>query len=466
MAEPVRIQGRWWCPASPERTIDGILFLDAERSAVLELHGSFHAPSPVEAISRMLDDAEFVIPAVNGIGLDGMAYTLLGCRLEDEGINITNPELASQTYTARSVYEGCHVSAPEEIAFREIVFRIAGLEEWLDICGLDVSRTGTGADYRITYANPETRQFTLADGVTCTLRSRPTFPLHGRFRMGIGQESEIAVDFGRALPVDDILAFLQTMQGFFTFALGRPTFFTRIAGRGDTCSANIRLFCSRLTEPAGPQAFSSQDALFTYPAVAETIAPVLSGWFAFTERYPTVLQNYFATVTSADRYPEHGFLSLCQCMEIYHRQAPQFCDAVTDPEVHAERIAVVTGALKADGRLNSDTRRTFVRLLKKFGNRPNLEARILEIVTFYGSDIDPLVEDPARFAKAVSVNRNNLTHHDPKPREEYASRQGLAALSLQLQAVLTIVICREIGVGDAVVAAYVRAVADDLRERA
>ncbi|MDN7023703.1 hypothetical protein FGU65_02120 [Methanoculleus sp. FWC-SCC1] len=91
---------------------------------------------------------------------------------------------------------------------------------------------------------------------------------------------------------------------------------------------------------------------------------MLSGWFAFAERYPTVLQNYFATVTNADRYPEHGFLSLCQCMEIYHRQAPQFCDAVTDPEVHAERIAVVTEALKADGRLNSDTRRTLVRLLK------------------------------------------------------------------------------------------------------
>ncbi|MDN7023704.1 hypothetical protein FGU65_02125 [Methanoculleus sp. FWC-SCC1] len=54
----------------------------------------------------------------------------------------------------------------------------------------------------------------------------------------------------------------------------------------------------------------------------------------------------------------------------------------------------------------------------------------------------------------------------PKPREEYASRQGLAALSLQLQAVVSIVICREIGVDDAIVAAYVHAVADDLRERA
>ncbi|MDN7023702.1 hypothetical protein FGU65_02115 [Methanoculleus sp. FWC-SCC1] len=252
MTEPVRIHGKWWCPASPERTIDDVLFLDAERSAVLELHGSFHAPSSVDAISRMLDDAEIVILAVNGIGLDGKAYTLAGCRLEDEGINITNPKLASQTYTPRSVYEGCHVSAPEEIAFREVVFRIAGLEEWLDTCGLDVSRTGTGADYLVTYSNPETQRFTLVDGTVCTVRSRPTFSLHGRFRMGIGQESETAVDFGRALPIDEVLAFLQTVQGFFTFALGRPTFFTRIVGRGDTCIATVHIFRSRLTEPVGP----------------------------------------------------------------------------------------------------------------------------------------------------------------------------------------------------------------------
>ncbi|WP_367652347.1 hypothetical protein [Methanoculleus frigidifontis] len=37
------------------------------------------------------------------------------------------------------------------------------------------------------------------------------------------------------------------------------------------------------------------------------------------------------------------------------------------------------------------------------------------MVTFCGSDISLLADDPARFAKAVFVNRNNLTHHDPSP---------------------------------------------------
>ncbi len=466
MTGTVRIHGKWWCPASPEKTIDGILFLEAGSAAVLELHGSFHEPSSVDAISRMLDDAEVVIAVVNGIGLDGNAYTLVGCRLEDEGINITNPELASQTYTSDSVFEGCHFSTRNEIAFREVVFRVRGLEEWLDVCGLAVSRERDTADYTITYTNPETRRFTLPGGVACTIRSRPTFPLNGRFRMGIGQKSEIAVDFGTERHIDEILPFLRMVQDFFSFALARPTYFVRLAGLSDRHAATIHLSRSRLTDATGLQDLSSTGALFTYPAVAERIESVLSGWFVLSERYPTVLQNYFATVENANIYPEHGFLSFCQCIEIYHRQAPQFHDYITDPEVHDERIAVVNDALKADGRLNSDTRRTFVRLLKKFGNRPNLETRVKEIVTFYGSDTSSLVDDPTRFAKEVSVNRNNLTHHDPKPREQYASRRDLAVLSLRLRAILDIVICREIGIDDAVVAAYIRAAADEIRERA
>jgi hypothetical protein len=347
-----------------------------------------------------------------------------------------------------------------------VVFRVGGLEEWLDVCGLAVSREKTGSDYTITYSNPETRRFTLPGGITFTLRSRPTFPLHGRFRMGIGQESEIAVTFGEDLHLDEILSFLQTMRGFFSFALARPTSLVRLSGLSERCGATIHLYGSRLTDAAGIQDLSSTGALFTYPAVAGSIESVLSRWFAFSEQYPTVLQNYFATVESANLYPEHGFLSFCQCMEIYHRQAPQFHDYIKDPEMHAERIAVVTEALKTDGRLNSDTRRTFVRLLKKFGNRPNLETRVKDIVTFYSDDTSALVDDPVRFAKEVSVNRNNLTHHDPRPREQYASRRDLTVLSLRMRAILDIIICREIGIDDAIVAAYVRDAADEIRERA
>jgi hypothetical protein len=186
------------------------------------------------------------------------------------------------------------------------------------------------------------------------------------------------------------------------------------------------------------------EILFVLNEIQENSDFVMNKWWIKNEVYKSVFDIYFGTIFNSRMYLENTFLSLAQCIESYHRKSPRFLDYQIHPEEYQERIEIVKEAIKGQTQLTTSQKKSIIKTLK-LGNGLSLETRIQQLLITYPTITPYIVGKEKNFPNTIALNRNNLTHLDPKPQNKYATFWELYDLSTRMRLLLITVFLDELG---------------------
>ena len=186
------------------------------------------------------------------------------------------------------------------------------------------------------------------------------------------------------------------------------------------------------------------EILFTLEEIQETSEFIMNKWWIKNEVFKSVFDIYFGTIFNSRMYLENTYLSLAQCIESYHRKSSRFLDYQIDPDEYNERIQIVKNSLKGIKQLTNSQKKSLISTLK-MGNTLSLENRIQQLLITYPTISPFIVGNEENFPYTIALNRNNLTHLDPKPQIKYATFEELYDLSLRMRLLLITVFLDELG---------------------
>lgn len=118
------IDGYWWLPENPTKTVAGTLHYSPEKIS-LNLIGAFSDIK--ESLSR------FEYPIILGFSTGGKLITLY--KSYSSNFSISNPSLPSSSYAVLQLFIGHHFQKEDELKFSKILTHLTHFDEWVGISG-------------------------------------------------------------------------------------------------------------------------------------------------------------------------------------------------------------------------------------------------------------------------------------------------------------------------------------------
>lgn len=136
----LKYKGVWWLPKNKKNHVSGVLIIDSDKRAYLELMGQLD----------IYDGPE--VDIILGITSDGKEITLYNCFELSKEIN--SSEIFTTVVSAGIMFEGAHFNSKVDIKFHEISCNYFNLDEWAWMDEINISMLLNDA-LQIKYDLPE-----------------------------------------------------------------------------------------------------------------------------------------------------------------------------------------------------------------------------------------------------------------------------------------------------------------------
>jgi hypothetical protein len=182
--------------------------------------------------------------------------------------------------------------------------------------------------------------------------------------------------------------------------------------------------------------------VFTLSDLADDWPTVLANFITSGVEYKSVHNIFFATLYGHDSYLENRFLNLAYAAESYHRR--RFSDRPLSSEAFGAIRGAVTTALdnleaNIPGAILDDMKAKVA-----FWNEHTLIQRLDALFPSADPDVGTLTGDTLAFLLLVKRTRNYLTHFSAD--SDAPTSETLLRLSMRLEALIRLLLLREIGV--------------------
>jgi len=425
MLELHEYKGLWWLPEDEDGKVAGDLSI-AKGKAELEVIGDFGR----ELLSQTAREKSYSgdladQPRVLGVSADGKPVTLE--TVSERGHTVNFPGLPVSRYGAGVTLVGKHFGQGEKITFDEIAIRATDLNAWTRVSGfktslgfeeLDDPGSHAFTSIKVHYEAPDEIRIPLSGGEEILIKfTAPAKGLWGGIsdHVELTQEAALHLRFARKASLQDVLGRVSQIRNFLSLAVGRPVSVLSVSGfqddykRGGTSSLRpIELYWQIPYNPEPPdKARDSREMLFTLEEAQPEMSTVMRKWFLRQARLEPVFNLFFGTLYHPSLYLEVKFLAYAQAIETY------------------------------------DYRRRRKPSRKTFATRAH--DVLAQCRTVSKKIVGPTQEDLEAFVLNFRDTRNYYTHYDPRFERKAASGTDLFLLSIQLQAIIEMILLRELG---------------------
>ena len=201
------------------------------------------------------------------------------------------------------------------------------------------------------------------------------------------------------------------------------------------------------------QTHPSFHVLVPFDLVRDQLGTIVQQWHRVREQLQPVVSLFSAVAFHYPLYAEARFLFLVQALEIYFTHCSRFETLELSREEHAHRMAEAREALPeslmgwAEGKL-------------RMNFRP-LSQKLLDLFAAHNSECLQLFGDLNRAASRISYTRNHLTHHyEDANRNRLMNSQEISETNFKLEALLWLILLREMGIDGEPVRHIVQKAAD------
>ena len=459
MSSKSEYKGKWWIPAVDQNKIDGTLTINPDGTSVLEIRG--------ELINRNFagfSPSREGIEIIWGRASDGSKLTLFNCDLV--GTSHSSEGFPTQSFKINTTILDAYFPTKETITFREVRIEFKHFEYLIKSTRIHVIQIPETNELLIKNILREEIPLCSVDNfiIKIIIEVHPYITTSPIRKISVKESPYILIKTDVERKYDDFLKIIDKLQYFFTFCLLKTVYPVKITGESavsiwkppmdwNVTKKNHRVIFEPieiishwvdLPDLSQDDEVDRNKILFIMNEIQENSEFIMNKWWIKNDVFKSVFDIYFGTIFNSRMYLENTYLSLAQCIESYHRKSTRYLDYRVHPDEYNERIEFVKDSLKTQIKLTKGQKKSLISTLKNV-NTPSLENRIEQLLITYPTISPMIVGNEANFSNTIALNRNHLTHLDPKPGKKYATFEELYYLSLRMRLLLITVFLDELG---------------------
>ncbi|UVO30180.1 HEPN domain-containing protein [Bradyrhizobium arachidis] len=387
---------------APDTSVSGLLKIDEEGRIKLELDGRLHTDKgPMSVLDHAGADLEG--RRIEGI-LKGSNKRVLLFDLMKHGGQFSSNGLSFEGYLAMHCLIGEHPLPRTDgpMRFGEFEIDLTGLEEWMRLGSIEISRTETTIS--AVHERQSNIEYAMAGG-KLALNYQIYGPFLGKHRNRKVELREAAVlrrTLAEPRPLDDLRMEFGLFEDLFVlltdceYSLKWPSIHVK---DGDTDWAYKWYFLRLRPEADPPRYYESPTNLVQ---LRDRFGDIVSSWMSKREEFGPGFYLYLAVRRGMKFYPEHRFVNMIWGLEALHRkQQPD--DAPTEAEAKMKaKVARIIDQVEA-----AKDKKWLEKRLRN-AHEPNLEQRVFDL--FSGVPIKLDSERVRAFATRCQQLRNEISH--------------------------------------------------------
>ena len=393
--EEFKEYGYFWLPSVPDKRIPGILSISDGGSIELEVFGVFgeygENSKLIERIVRHIRQEGFI--TLDGCYRKSLSYSPDKSRTFDD--------ISKSSIDVTRVFSGVAYREGEIPCFNTLTFSIEGIDEWVEISGIEDDYQFEKHTATISYQLPTDVPLRLDNGMELSIAFawNPQFLLN-RTEAGIVQKTYFQLVSQDTHELDEFISVANKLTAFLCFAVNKIVCLDSTSTIFDTLHQDVRenltsetsvdiYFRSQFHSKDEPEIYR-HEMLFGFEEIQNDIERKINKWINAYEQITPAFHFYFWTRMGAYPYSEVKFLTLVQGLEAYHR--------------------------------------------KMFNeNRMSLRNRIEEIIEPF-KDIIGTDEERQELITSIMDTRNYWTHYNPKLELKAAKGRNLEVLCSKIEA--------------------------------
>lgn len=323
VAPPQLYSGRFWLPATPDRSQPGTLRIDDGGKVTLELVGRLDKGHPYNAP----DEYQRVVGEVVQHGF----VTLENCVVTVSGSYGTGAPYKHQLEPHLTII-GHAYGETAPMLYSDVRFSIEGLDEWLAITGLKVSwLTSADKTLSVEFTPPEKRELWKDDkfSIRCEFDySAPTTPLKSA---EINQTAFLRLRSATPAPLEEFVSKIHILVHLVSLAVDETVSVQTVTASAETIRQyvgtkserpkSLPVYFESLSFSTKPPTIREIGRLFKLDDLPVSSQAALDAWLRFHANSPVAANLFFSTRKQRFEYINIQFILMAQAAEVYHRNS-------------------------------------------------------------------------------------------------------------------------------------------------
>ena len=363
--------------------------------------------------------------------------------------------ICSSSIVANTALVGAGFEDDDELSFSEFRFSFPGLDEWLQITGIDIEdtvseETGHFLGMTIKYAPPANKAYQLKNGMTLEFNFDSNIPFLGGYtETTITQKAHVSIRSDKLLPLSEFLSVAWKLKNFLSFCTDAALAFDSVVGysphllqeidENKTRRIPVKIYYDSAPRIEEEVKVQRHDILLSFPQIGDDFEDMINRWLTMYEDCQPILDSYFYTIHSSSRSSiEREFLVLAQAIESFHRR--RYDRSIIPKDEYCQIVSRILDVIPTE-------RKSIFEGRLRFGNEPSFGNRLKEMFSPF-AHLYKLKGSGKQYIRQVVDTRNFLTHYDKSLESKAASGLDLVFLRESLEAMLQLHFLRTIGVGE------------------
>ena len=420
------LEGKWWLPATPDKSVAGRLEYSEDSGAKLSLLG---------CLNNNDDDRRGTqYPAILGRTYGTPQVTLFRCRGSRGYSSSPSGRIDKESCRASLVLLGHHYNDEKEVLFSEISSQFTYLNLWGDIRIIE-SAPGDDLQEIVKIRKPVQRELVKTETYTLSLwayaNQRPDF-----YSASATQTTRLVFSFNKPTPLEDYWPLMRDAQNLLTLLIGEPTAPSDFHGSTQSEPPVSVTIKQRFSFQGPPKNLHPLELLLPLNKMGDRAQELIRAWFQKAEPLRPIYNLALAPVYNDALYAEQRFLAIVQGLESYHRKM-KGGDVIPKAEHDARVDAILSAA--------PEQYKAWLKRRMRNSNEPHLEKRLQLLGDQFPGYVHLLNQRTPNFFGRVATTRNYLTHFDEKNREGSFSPNELYFPSEKLRILFWMCMLAEMG---------------------
>lgn len=430
--------GYFWLPSDQGKKIPGTLFIKDGGKIELEIIGHFQ--DDLLALTDKIDLIR-IIGHVEKFGL----VTLENCFYLNK--NVSFGGISKSKIHVNYLLAGVGYDLNEQVTFNSISFSIDGLEEWVNVSGINIEHNDSYSGANIIFSRPEPFTYSLKNGLELEIDFGNTMPFQSNpINLNISQITYFKLTSLKPKPLNEFIFIAHKFVTLMNFAMDATVsikntfcYSNEIIKEENNKAIPIELFYESTPFSELVPKIEWHTMLFRFIDIKDRFNEIIDKWLDAYENISPSLNLYFSTKIKAQRYLDGKFLALAQALETYHRRTSD------ETYISKEEFKTLIKEIKLSC---PEPHKDWLAARIDNGNEISLRTRLNRITESFKSAIGT-EEQVKLIIKLIVDTRNYLTHYDPKLEKKSASGQDLWNLCQKMEAILQLHLLKELGFNDA-----------------
>lgn len=435
-------QGYFWLPQYPDRKLSGSLTIKDRGIITLNILGSFdednHHANNLPSYERILGSIE----SYGDITLIDCFYTR---KRKSRNINI------SDIFVNRALL-GISFQNNEEELFKDFIFSIEGIEEWISISGLHTNTVNSGnKKSTYSYTHPKEDIIKLNNGMQLTIQFHflESNELTGKniniseknyFKLTSATEISLNQFISTAYKITTFLCLANNQIVSINSAQATSSLYYYTFNNGDRHLEPIHIFYASNPYDETAPSISAYDMLFRFPDIKQDPQFYINKWIDLYSIIEPSLNLYFDAEKYRNTDRNKQLLMLIQGLESLHRNTSN--EKYMNDIDFSNLVSLLSEACPEE----------HLEWLKSkiiHGNDLPLRKRLLQLISRFNKLTNLNNKERNRLAQQITKIRNYLTHYDQSLKKE-ALEHNKYELFLKVKIIFQLLLLEKIGFSEEV----------------